>query len=195
MDGIELSNALKQEEKTSHIPLVLLTAKADRDIKLEGLQTGADDFLTKPFDNEELVTRVDNLIVQRKKLQEKYAKKITLAPSQVDITSPDEVFIQKALKVVDQNLSNSDFSVELFQQEMAMSRMQLHRKLKGLTNFSASEFIRDLRLQRASDLLSKNGINITEVAYGCGFNSISYFTQCFKEKFGVSPSKYDEKAP
>ena len=195
MDGIELSNALKQEEKTSHIPLVLLTAKADRDTKLEGLQTGADDFLTKPFDNEELVTRVDNLIVQRKKLQEKYAKKITLSPSEIDITSPDEVFIQKALKVVDQNLSNSDFSVELFQQEMAMSRMQLHRKLKGLTNFSASEFIRDLRLQRASDLLSKNGINITEVAYGCGFNSISYFTQCFKEKFGVSPSKYDEKAP
>ncbi len=193
VDGIELSNKLKADEKTSHIPIILLTAKADREAKLEGLQTGADDFLTKPFDNDELLIRVNNLIRQRKTLQEKYAKKISLLPSEINIESPDEIFIQKALKVVDQNLSNSAFTVEAFQLEMGMSRMQLHRKLKGLTNFSASEFIRDLRLQRASDLLSREGINVSEVAYSCGFNSISYFTQCFKQKYDVSPSKYQEK--
>ena len=193
VDGIQLSNVLKADEKTSHVPIILLTAKADRETKLEGLQTGADDFLTKPFDNQELLTRVNNLISQRKKLQQKYARKVLLSPSEVDLKSPDEVFIQRALQVVDNHLSNSDFTVEAFQQEMGMSRMQLHRKLKGLTNFSASEFIRDLRLQRASDLLGINGMNVTEVAYGCGFNSTSYFTQCFKEKFGETPSNYHKK--
>ncbi|MEL6557715.1 MAG: tetratricopeptide repeat protein [Bacteroidota bacterium] len=193
MDGIELSEEIRKDEKTSHIPIIMLTAKSDRETKLAGLETGADDFLTKPFDNDELSTRVNNLINQRKRLQEKYAKKITLSPTEVDLKSPDELFIQRALQIVNDNLSNSEFTVELFQKEMGMSRMQLHRKLKFLTNFSASEFIRDLRLQRASSLLAINGINITEVAYSCGFNSTSYFTRCFKEKFGVIPSKHQEK--
>ena len=193
MDGIELSEEIRKDEKTSHIPIIILTAKSDRETKLTGLETGADDFLTKPFDNKELSMRVNNLISQRKLLQEKYAKKITLSPTEVDLKSPDELFIQKALQIVNNNLSNSEFTVEQFQKEMGMSRMQLHRKLKSLTNFSASEFIRDLRLQRASSLLAINGINITEVAYSCGFNSTSYFTRCFKEKFGVIPSKHQEK--
>ncbi len=192
-DGIELCNALKSNEKTSHIPIILLTAKADRDTKLGGLKTGADDFLTKPFDNDELMIRVQNLIVQREKLQAKYGQTLRLEPSKITVQSQEEVFIKKALEVVDQHLSNSEFTVEAFQKEMGMSRMQLHRKLRALTNFSASEFIRDIRLQRSVDLLNANGINVAEVAYSCGFNTVSYFTQCFTEKYGINPSKYIEK--
>ncbi|MEM7110717.1 MAG: response regulator, partial [Bacteroidota bacterium] len=191
VDGVELCNTLKANEKTSHIPIIMLTAKADRGTKLDGLKTGADDFLTKPFDNEELFIRVQNLIAQREKLQVKYEQTLRLAPSKIVVKSPEETFIKNALEVVDQNLSNSEFTVESFQTEMGMSRMQLHRKLKALTNFSASEFIRDIRLQRAEDLLIGNGLNVTEVAYSCGFNSVSYFTQCFKQKFGKSPSSYE----
>ena len=136
------------------------------------------------------MVRIQNLIKQREQLQVKYEQTLRLAPSKITVKSPDEIFIKKALEVVDQNLSNSEFTVEAFQKEIGMSRMQLHRKLKALTNFSASEFIRDIRLQRASDLLAGNGLNVTEVAYSCGFNSVSYFTQCFKQKFGMSPSSY-----
>ena len=194
VDGVELSNTLKANEKTSHIPIILLTAKADRNTKLEGLKTGVDDFLTKPFDNEELKVRIQNLIVQREKLRSKYEQTLRLAPSKIKVKSPEETFIKKALEVVDINLSNSEYTVETFQKDMGMSRMQLHRKLKALTNFSASEFIRDIRLQRAADLLSQNGLNVSEVAYSCGFNSTSYFTQCFKQKFGTSPSKHSSTA-
>ena len=190
VDGVELSNTLKANEKTSHIPIILLTAKADRNTKLESLKTGADDFLTKPFDNEELKVRIQNLVAQRERLKSKFEQTLRLAPSKIMVQSPEEMFIKKALEVVDKNLSNSEFTVEAFQREVGMSRMQLHRKLKALTHFSASEFIRDIRLQRAADLLPKNGLTVSEVAYTCGFNSVSYFTQCFKKKFGVSPSKH-----
>jgi len=193
-DGVDLSNTLKANEKTSHIPIILLTAKADRDTKLDGLKTGADDFLTKPFDNEELLVRIQNLISQRDNLQAKYTQTLKVGPSKIKVESPDELFIRKVLEIAEQHLSNSEFTVDAFQKEIGMSRMQLHRKLKALTNFSASEFIRDIRLQRAADLLATNHINVTEVAYSCGFNSVSYFTQCFSEKYGMSPSSYSKKA-
>ncbi|MGD1944691.1 MAG: ATP-binding protein [Croceivirga sp.] len=189
-DGVEVCQTLKADEKTSHIPIIMLTAKADRDTKLDGLKTGADDFMTKPFDNEELKVRVQNLIDQREKLREKYEQTLRLAPSKIRVKSPEEAFIKKALEIIDENLSNSAFTVEAFQQEMGMSRMQLHRKLKALTHFYASEFISDIRLQRAVDLLADKSLTVSEVAYSCGFNSVSYFTQCFTQKFGASPSKH-----
>jgi len=192
-DGVEVCQTLKEDEKTSHIPIIMLTAKADRDTKLEGLKTGADDFLTKPFDNKELKVRVQNLIDQREKLREKFEQTLRLAPSKIKVKSPEEAFIKKALEIIDENLSNSSFTVEAYQQEMGMSRMQLHRKLKALTNFSASEFIRDIRLQRAGDLLADKSLTVSEVAYSCGFNSVSYFTQCFTQKFGINPSRYQKK--
>ncbi|MEM9078652.1 MAG: ATP-binding protein, partial [Bacteroidota bacterium] len=159
VDGVELSNTLKSNEKTSHIPIILLTAKADRNTKLDSLKTGADDFLTKPFDNEELKVRIQNLVAQREKLKAKYEQTLRLAPSKIKVQSPEETFIKRALEIVDEKLSNSEFTVEAFQKEMGMSRMQLHRKLKALTNFSSSEFIRDIRLQRAADLLSNKGLH------------------------------------
>lgn len=190
MDGVELCSQLKQNEQTSHIPIILLTAKADLDSKLEGLQMGADDYLTKPFDLDELMIRVRNLIEIRVQLRERFTKKIVLEPTKIDVSSPDEVFIKKAIAIVDDNITNMEFNVESFQKEIGMSRMQLHRKLRALTNHSSSEFIRTLRLQRAAQLLSENGMNVAEAAYASGFNSLSYFNQCFKEKFGVNPSKY-----
>jgi signal transduction histidine kinase/DNA-binding response OmpR family regulator/Tfp pilus assembly protein PilF len=195
MDGNELCHALKTNEKTSHIPLIMLTAKADSESKIEGLKKGADDYLIKPFNEEELKVRVKNLIDQRKKLREKYAESSTstFEISPVIITPPDKIFMEKVLKLIENNISNYDFSAEIFQKEMAMSRMQLHRKLKALTNCSATEFVRKQRLRHASDYLKVSGISVSEAAYRSGFNNLSYFAKCFKEEFGVSPSEYFDK--
>ncbi|MEO9870884.1 tetratricopeptide repeat protein [Ekhidna sp.] len=192
-DGMELCEKIKTDERSNHIPIILLTAKADKKSKLEGLNIGADDYLTKPFDAEELTVRMNNLIEQRLKLRERFSSKITVQPSQISIDPPEELFIKKAIEIVEENISNVEFNVEAFQLEIGMSRMQLHRKLKATTNYSSSEFIRTLRLQRAAQLLSNEGINVAQAAYQSGFNSLSYFNQCFKEKFGVSPSKYTNK--
>ncbi|PTB96479.1 hypothetical protein C9994_07140 [Marivirga lumbricoides] len=191
VDGMELCRQLKADERTSHIPIIMLTAKADQPSKLDGLKTGADDYLTKPFDADELNIRAKNLIDQRIKLRDKYSVTLMIAPSKIEVTSPDELFIKKALSIVDEHISDPEFTVENFQKAIGMSRMQLHRKLKALTNHSASEFIRDLRLQRAADLLAVHGTTVADAAYSCGFNSLSYFAQCFKEKYGVTPSQYE----
>lgn len=190
MDGIELCGQLKTNETTSHIPVILLTAKANRESKLEGLSTGADDYLIKPFNAEELKVRVKNLIDQRKLLQQRFSKTVVLKPRDIAINSMDEVFLEKVMAIIEKNMDNADFSVEDFQKAIGMSRMQLHRKLKALTNHSTTEFIRIQRLKRAASLLEQNGGNVSEVCYQVGFNSLSYFTKMFKEQFGVTPSKY-----
>lgn len=190
MDGIELCDAIRGDQKTSHIPLILLTAKANIESRLEGLQSGADDYLTKPFDAEELLVRVKNLVEQRRKLRMHYGKTITLQPADISITPQDEIFLNKAFEIVEENISNGAFTVEQFQKEVGMSRMQLHRKLKALTDCSASEFIRTQRLKRSAQLLQLKAMNISEVAYASGFNNLSYFAKCFKEQFDISPSEY-----
>lgn len=190
MDGIELCAKLKQDERTSHIPIIMLTAKADVDSRIEGLENGADDYLTKPFEQKELKVRIQNLIDQRDKLKTHYSKHMTLAPSQIEVTPPDQVFLEKIMKVVEDKMSDVEFTVVHLQQEMAMSRMQLHRKLKALTGLSASEFVREQRLMRAAEILKIEGMAVAEVAYSTGFNNLSYFAKCFKEKYAISPSKY-----
>ena len=190
MNGDQLCEILKKNENTSHIPIILLTAKADQRSKLDGLSIGADDYLSKPFDNAELLIRAKNLIEQRKTMREKFGDSLLIAPSKVSVPDPDKAFIKRAIAVVEAHISDDTFSSEDFQMEMGMSRMQLYRKLKALTDHSASEFIRNLRLQRASDLLSQNYLQVSEVAYQCGFTNLSYFGQCFKEKFGVPPSQF-----
>lgn len=190
MDGVELCKKLKGEEKTSHIPVILLTAKADIESRLEGLETGADDYITKPFDARELKTRVNNLIQQRKTLQERFSRTVILKPKDIAITSPDETFLDRVMVIVENHISNSEFSADDFQKEIGMSRMQLHRKLKALTGHSVGEFVRIQRLIRASELLSKTGGNISEVCYQTGFTSLSYFAKCFKKQFGTTPKEY-----
>ena len=189
-DGIELCGALKADERTEHIPIVLLTAKADVKSRLEGLGTGADDYLTKPFNMEELSIRVQNLIAQRKLLRERYSRMIVLKPQDIDITSKDEVFLTKAMGIVEQQMEDPEFSVEKFQSAIGMSRMQLHRKLKALTGHSTMEFIKVQRLTQAVSLLRKDWGSVSEVCYAVGFANLSHFTTSFKKQYGVPPSEY-----
>ena len=190
MDGYELCQALKTDARTSHIPLVLLTARAEHSDKLTGLETGADDYLVKPFDARELQVRVANLIEQRKKLQSHYRKSLnSFAPTDVQAESMDAVFLQNVRSAVEANLDNENFSVVELGNQIGMSRSQLHRKLSALTGHSPNEVIRNMRLERAKQLLEKKAATVSEVAYMCGFNSPAYFSKCFKDYFGVTPGE------
>jgi signal transduction histidine kinase/ligand-binding sensor domain-containing protein/DNA-binding response OmpR family regulator len=194
-DGYELCEKLKTDERTSHIPVILLTARASTESKIEGLETGADDFITKPFDHQELLIRIKNLIQQRNKLKDKFRKEIDYNKHSKDrnILSMDQQFIRKAKLVVENNISEPDLNVENFAREMALSRVQLHRKLKALVDQSATQFVRTIRLNRAAELLTKHSGTVSEIAYDVGFNTLPYFTKCFQEQFGVNPSEFNNQ--
>jgi signal transduction histidine kinase/DNA-binding response OmpR family regulator len=193
MDGLQLCKNLKADEVTSHIPVILLTARADMESKLEGLDMGADYYLAKPFQARELLAVAGNLITQRKKLKESFGKTVLLKTDTWEGSSSDDRFLQKLVKLIEAHLSEPDFTVEELQKELGISRMQLHRKLKALTDLSATEFIRSLRLKRAAEMLEKGQDNVSQIAYQVGFNSLSYFSKCFKEQYGVLPSHYVKK--
>lgn len=191
MDGFEFCKVLKSDEKTSHIPIIMLTAKADLESKMEGLEIGADDYLTKPFNKEEILVKVKNLISIRETLRKWYGKEIIeLKPDEIKVNSIDEAFINKAKAVVEANLANSQFDLAHFANAMALSTVQLRRKLKALTNQTAVEFIRRYRLQRAASLLKQKAGTVSDIAYQVGFESLSYFTKVFQEEFNVTPSEY-----
>ena len=190
MDGIELCQKIKADERTSHIPVILLTARSTLENKMEGLETGADDYITKPFKIQELLVRISNLIEQRKKLREQFRKEFLLEPKDIKVTSADEKFLNRILEILEQNYANENFTSDEFAKKAGLSRMQLHRKLHALTDQSSSEFIRNFRLKRAVKLLSAKKGNISEIAFEVGFSNPSYFTECFKSLFGFSPSEY-----
>ncbi len=205
MDGVQLCHQLKTDERTSHIPMILLTAKATVQSKIEGLETGADDYITKPFHTEELFVRAKNLIAQRKSLRERWNKEFTVAPP-VAITSPkpmsaltvnvlDEKFLQRVIRVIEANIENPDFTIESMEKEVGMSHTNLNRKVKALTNQAPSEFMRHYRLQKAAHLLSQHTNNVSEVAYQVGFANLSYFTKCFRQMYGTTPSEYTGQQP
>ena len=188
MSGTEMCDYLKKEEKTCHIPIVLLSAKAERDDKLKGLTTGADDYLTKPFDSKELKVKTENLIKIREKLRDKYSSqpwKIALQK----VSSLDEKFLQNVATAIQKNLSNEYYSVEELGKEIAYSRSQLFRKLKVLTSKSPLDLIREYRLNYAKELLEKKATSVSEAAYQVGYSNLSYFTKSFKNEFGVMPSE------
>lgn len=191
LDGNELVKILKKNEKTSHIPIILLTAKASREDKLEGLEIGADDFLTKPFDQKELQVRIKNLINIRKKLQEKYARADYMF-SVINKVKPgtiDEKFMIRVSEIIAQHISEEEFSIEEFCSEIAMSRTQFHRKIKALTGKSASLYIRSVKLAEARKMIKEKNGNISEIAYSLGFSSPAYFTRCFREEYSYPPSE------
>lgn len=190
MDGIELCNNLKTDERTSHIPVVMLTGKSSIDDRLKGLDIGADAYLTKPFNIKELRLQVVKLIEQRQKLRERFTRDLRLEPKDIAVTSMDEKFIIRAMEVIEKNLSNSDYEINQFQDEMFMSRTQLFRKIKALTNQTPAEFIQTIRLKRAASLIKQNFGNMAQITYEVGFKSPSYFAKCFKELYGVLPSNY-----
>jgi signal transduction histidine kinase/ligand-binding sensor domain-containing protein/CheY-like chemotaxis protein len=192
MDGYELCSKIKTDERTSHIPVILLTAKAGFEDRLEGLQTGAEEFLVKPFEPMELIIRVRNLIHQRQILREKYRKEfehVELLP-ETSMNEMDIRFMEKARKVVGDHISNPDFHISDFSSQMNMSRVQLHRKLSALFNLSATAFVRTCRINEAARLFRNRSGNVTEVAYDVGFNNLSYFSKCFQKQFGMNPSEY-----
>ena len=190
MDGIEMCRKLKTDERTSHIPVLMLTAKASVEDRVTGLETGADAYVTKPFNIKELRVRVTKLIEQRKKLRERFSKNIKLEPKDIAITSADEKFLNRVIGIIEEKMGDFEFDAQTLQQEMTLSRSQLFRKLKALTDLSITEFIRTIRLKRGANLLDQKFGNVEQVTYEVGFNNLSYFAKCFKELFGVSPSEY-----
>ncbi len=191
LDGLGFCKLLKSDEKTSHIPVVMLTAKANVESRIEGLELGADDYLTKPFNKEELQVRVRNLVYQREVLRQKYDKQVVdLKPTEVILSSIDEKFIKKAKEIIEKHLAENEFNVEQFAEEMNLTSVVLRRKIKAVTNQSATQFVRKFRLQKASNLLLNNADTVSNIAYQVGFESLSYFTKAFQEEFGKLPSEY-----
>ena len=189
-NGVELVGDLKTNELTSHIPIVLLTAKAGDDNKITGINSGADDYITKPFNSNLLKAKIVTLLANRKKMRERYSQEIILKPKDIAVTPKDEVLLKRIQSVLDTFLMDSSFSSEDFARELGYSRMQLHRKLKALTDLSTSEFLRSQRLKRAFQLLKESDSTVAEACYQSGFNSLSYFSTSFKEKYGAPPSAY-----
>ncbi|MEO6039774.1 MAG: ATP-binding protein, partial [Saprospiraceae bacterium] len=189
MDGNALCAALKSDERTSHIPIILLTARADQDSRITGLETGADDYLTKPFDAQELLVRAQNLVHQREQLRRRFSRTMVLKPQEIALTSADERFLQRIQETLDLRLADEQFSVEELAAAAGMSRSQLHRKLTALIDQPPVEFIRNFRLRRAKEMLEAGAGNVSEICYEVGFGSPAYFSKAFKEAFGASPSE------
>jgi len=192
IDGYELCRVLKNDVKTSHIPVILLTARAAEDDIVEGLETGADDYITKPFNTRILCARIKNLIDLRRQWQQKIQRQMTLQPAEIPVSSVDETFIKDLQKLIEKNLSDELFSVEQLGKELYMSRATLYRKVLALTGEPPREFIKYYRLKRGAQLLKANFGNVTEVSVEVGFSSTAYFTKCFKEKFHQLPHAYQE---
>jgi signal transduction histidine kinase/ligand-binding sensor domain-containing protein/DNA-binding response OmpR family regulator len=190
-DGIELCRQLKTDNRTSHIPVILLTAKVAAEQQVEGLVAGAEDYITKPFNYEVLELKIRKQIELREKLRDKLHKQhYEITPGEIGVTSLDEKFIKKATTFVEKNISNTGLSVELFSREMGVSRGHLYNKIVALTGKTPSEFIRIMRLKRGAQLLGKSQLTIGEIAYKVGFNDPKYFSRYFREEFGIYPSEY-----
>lgn len=190
MDGYRFSSEIRKDERTSHIPIIMLTAKAGLDDKIEGLETGVDAYLTKPFSTRELKVIVRNLIQQRRELRKRFSSATIIKPSDVSTISTDQIFLQKTISIVEKHFDDEQFGVELLASEAGMSVSQINRKLKALIDQPAGQLIRSLRLQRAADMLKQDSGTIAEICYQVGFSDQSYFSRAFKKQFGCSPSDY-----
>jgi signal transduction histidine kinase/ligand-binding sensor domain-containing protein/DNA-binding response OmpR family regulator len=189
MDGLELAKKIKHDPRTATMPVILLTARSNEEQQLEGLDTGANDYITKPFSFELLLSRIKNLLEQQRS-NKKSIKQITVSTTDVTLESGDEKFIQQALSVVEKNMSDITFSVEDLSRALLLSRVGLYKKMLALTGKTPIEFIRDIRMKRATQLLVNSKMNVAEIAYEVGFNDPKYFAKAFKKQFGVLPSSY-----
>jgi YesN/AraC family two-component response regulator len=193
MDGLELCRKVKTDNRTSHVPVILLTARNSDQHKYEGLETGADDYITKPFNFELLMLKIKNLIEQRKKLRQSFQQNIELQPSEIEVTSLDEKFLRKIKDITESKMHEPDFSVEKLSTEFGISRAHLYNKLLSLTGKTPIEYIRILRIRRAAQLLEKSQLTVMEIAYKVGFNDPRYFTKHFKSEYNMTPSQYAKK--
>lgn len=193
MDGISLCRELKKDERTNHIPIILLTARTAATFKLEGLEMGADDYVTKPFSPKELRLRVRNILSSRLKIRNKLVRLGILEPKEIQLSSIEEIFLEKAMALVEKNIDQPDFNVEKFAREMAVSRAFLFAKLKAVTDHTPNNFVKTIRLKRAAQLLKEYNLEVAQVAYKVGFRDPRYFSKCFKKMYAVSPSEYHNK--
>jgi signal transduction histidine kinase/AraC-like DNA-binding protein len=188
MDGLEMTRRIKSDIKYCHIPIILLTAKASLEHKLEGLEIGADSYIPKPFNSRHLQIRVQKLIENRQRIRQHYRQSLSFDDDLPAVSNLDKNFLNKALKIINHNLADTDFGVEELSREIGMSRVHLYRKIKQLTGLTVSEFIRSVRLKKAMLLLTDSGLNVNEAAMATGFATPSYFAKCFKEQFKILPS-------
>jgi signal transduction histidine kinase/ligand-binding sensor domain-containing protein/DNA-binding response OmpR family regulator len=195
MDGFEFCERIKTADKTSHIPVILLTARARDKDRIHGLETGADDYLVKPFNASELQARVKNLVDNRRALRKKFSSRAVIKPGEISVTSRDKLFMEKVLAAVEANISNEHFNVEDLCQIVGMSHSQFHRKLKALIDQPATQFIRSVKMHRAMELLKQDAGNIAEIAYMVGFSDPGYFSKTFRAFFGKLPSEVREQSP
>ena len=193
MDGLELCKAVKMNLSTSHIPFILLTAKALAEDEIRGLELGADDYVTKPFHMQILLLRIQKLLDAQQQARQKFREKLDVAPSEITITSLDEQFLAKAVRLTEENMSDPDFSVEKLSSLIGAHRTHLYKKLLALTGKTPVEFIRTIRLKRAAQYLLQSQMYVSEIAYQVGFNSPKLFTRHFKEEFGMTPTEYQRQ--
>ncbi|WP_106830614.1 hybrid sensor histidine kinase/response regulator transcription factor [Parabacteroides pacaensis] len=193
MDGFELCKKIKENENTSHIPVILLTAKIDGSDHLAGLKSGADTYITKPFNYTILEAQIENMLSNRKRMVDKFRSSPLTQAIDVSMTSYEEKFLATAIEVVKKNIEDPDFDVKMFTEQMQVSSSMLYRKLKALTNLSPNEFIRNIRLKAAAALLKEKKGNVADIAFQIGFKDARYFSVCFKKEFNMTPGEYMER--
>ncbi|OHX64681.1 two-component regulator propeller domain-containing protein [Flammeovirga pacifica] len=190
MDGYELTQRVREDNHICHLPIILLTAKKSEESKLKGYEYGVDAYVTKPFNSEVLLARILTLIENRKNQQNRFRVDIDIQPSEITFTSLDEKFLNRLVKIVEDNISDSEFTVEKLAMEYGVTTLRLNQKLKALTGQTAKGFIRNIRLKRAAQLLKIGRFNVSDITYEVGFNDLKYFRNCFKKEFGLLPSQY-----
>lgn len=193
MDGYEFCRAIRSDEKTSHIPIIMLTAKGGLDDKISGLESGVDAYLTKPFSAKELKATVINLLHQRIQLRKQFSKSMIIKPTEVSVVSADQLFLGKVIETIESNFGDEQLSVEMIAKNVNMSVTQLNRKLNALIDQPPGQLIRSFRLQRAADLLKQKAGSVSEICYNVGFSDNAYFSRAFKKQFGCSPSEYTDQ--
>lgn len=192
-DGIELTQALKANIAISHIPVVLLTAKAGDEAKIDAFRAGADDYIAKPFNYELLLLRIQQLIERQQQRQQQFRTSVDITPSEIAVTSLDEELIRRAVEVIEKHISDGEFGIEQLAAEVAMSKTHLNRKIQGIVGMTPLQFIRSIRLKRAAQLLRDSQYNISEIAYMAGFNTLKYFNKHFKDEFNMTPTQYRDE--
>ena len=193
MVGTELCAKIKNTLATSHIPVILLTSRTSLVYKFEGLESGADDYITKPFNLKEFKLKINNILESKQNLKNKFITDSSFESLDVSLTSLDQKLLEKAFQIVKDNISNQDFNISQFSEDLGVSRSMLFTKIKAWANATPNDFIQEIRLSHAAKLLEINNLNISEVSYKVGFKRPKYFSQCFKKKFGLTPSEYSNK--
>lgn len=193
MVGTELCSLIKGNLQTSHIPVILLTSRTSLIYKFEGLESGADDYISKPFNLKEFKLRIKNILESKDRLKNKFSSENTIVASEITVTSLDEELLKKAFEIVENNISNEQFDIPFFCSELGVSRSLLFTKIKAWTNFTPNEFIHEIRLKSAALLLEQHKINISQVSYKVGFKNPKYFSKCFQKRYGITPTQYANK--